>query len=154
MHPGEVHKLFCQMYPTKGDGNIISFSKFCSLRPKNVLLTSDAPQYQCKCMIHKNFFLKLEALGHSYDRYESHILVGKCHPTYLLSAYLPHCLVYIYFQPALSINWSVKFILLLKVIDVAGMHLILLSITLSSCSKPEYMKYWIILMNIFLRGIL
>ena len=46
------------------------------------------------------------------------------------------CLVYIYLQPALSINSSVKFTLSLKVIGVAGMHLTLLSITLSSWSKP------------------
>ena len=68
MHLQEAHQLFCQLYPTEGDGNI-SFSKFCSLHPKNVLLTGDTPQCQCKCMIHGNFFLKLEALVHSYGRY-------------------------------------------------------------------------------------
>ena len=58
MHLREAHQLFCQLYPTGGDYNIISFPKFCSLRPKNVLMTSDIPQNQCKCMIHENFFLK------------------------------------------------------------------------------------------------
>ena len=154
MHLREAHQLFCQLYPTEGDGNIIRFSKFCSLCPKNVLLSDDTPQYQCKCMIHENFFLKLEALGHTYDMYESHISFRKDHPTHLLGAYLPHCLVYIYLQPALSINWSVQFTLLLKVVGVAGMHLTLLSIILSSWSKPEYIKRWIILMNIFLRSTL
>ena len=45
MHLREAHQLFCQLYPTEGDYNIISFSKFCSLRPKNVLMTGDIPQY-------------------------------------------------------------------------------------------------------------
>ena len=75
MQVREAHQLFCQLYPTEGDGNIISFSKFCSLRPKNVLLTGDTSQYHCKCMIHENLFLKLEALGDSYDRYESHYFI-------------------------------------------------------------------------------
>ena len=139
MHLREVHQLFCQLCPTE-DVNIISFSKFCSLCPKNVLLTGDTPQYQCKCMVHENLFSKPEALGHSYDRYESHILFGKYHATYLLGAYLPHSVWCIYLQPALRINWSVKFTLLLKAIGVAGMHLTLLSTTLSSWSKPEYIK--------------
>ena len=96
MHLREAHQLFCQLHPTEGEGNIISFSKFCSLRPKNVLLTDDTPQYQCKCMIHENFFLKLEALGNSHDRYESHISFGKYHPTYQVGAYLSHSVWCIY----------------------------------------------------------
>ena len=145
--------LFCQLCPTE-NVNIISFSKFCSLCPKNVLLTGDTPQHQCKCMVHENLFSKPEALGHSYDRYESHILFGKYHATYLLGAYLPHSVWCIYLQPALRINWSVKFTLLLKAIGVAGMHLTLLSTTWSSWSKREYIKCWIMLMNIFFRGTL
>ena len=96
MHLREAHQLFCQLYPAEGDGNVISFSMFCSFCPKNVLLTGDTLQYQCKCMIHENFFLKLEALGHTYDRYQSQISFSKYHPTYLLGAYLPHSLWYIY----------------------------------------------------------
>ena len=92
----EGHQLLCQFYQTEGDGNIISFSKFCSVHPKNLLLTTDNPQYQNKCMIHENFFLKLEVLGHSYGRYESHISFRKYHPTYLLVAYLPHSVWCIY----------------------------------------------------------
>ena len=92
---------FCQLYPTEGDGNIISFSKFCSLRPKNVLLTGDTRQDQCKCMIHKNFFLKLEVLGHSYDKYESDISFGRYHPTYLLVACLSHS---VWCKPATSLK--------------------------------------------------
>ena len=45
-----------------------------------------------------------------------------------------------YLQPALSINWPVKFTLFLKVIGVSGIHLALLSITLSSWSNPEDIK--------------
>ena len=64
--------------------------------PKNVLLTSDTPQCQYKCMIHENLFLKLDVFGHSYDKYESHISFGKYHSTYLLVAYLPHSVWCIY----------------------------------------------------------
>ena len=53
MHLWEAHQLFCQLCPTEGDYNIISFSKFCSIHPKNVLMTGDILQYQCKCMIHE-----------------------------------------------------------------------------------------------------
>ena len=101
MHLWEAHQLFCQLYPTEGDGNIISFSKFCSLRPKNVLLTGDTRQDQCKCMIHKNFFLKLEVLGHSYDKYESDISFGRYHPTYVLVACLSHS---VWCKPATSLK--------------------------------------------------
>ena len=60
-------------------------------------LSQECPQCQCKCMIYENFCnLKLEALGHSYDRYKSHILFGKYHSTCLLFAYLSHCLWCIY----------------------------------------------------------
>ena len=87
MHLQEAHQLFCQLYPTEGDYSIISFSKFCSLCPKNVLITGDIPQYQCKWMIHENFFSKPKALGNSHGRYESHISFGKYHPTYLLGVF-------------------------------------------------------------------
>ena len=40
-----------------------SFSTFCNLRPKNVLLLGDSPKEQCKCQIHENLFLKLETMG-------------------------------------------------------------------------------------------
>lgn len=41
----------------------IGFSKFCSLRPKNVLLMKETPAHQCLCKIHQNFMLKLSALS-------------------------------------------------------------------------------------------
>ena len=40
----------------------ISFSKFCNLRPKNVLLLKNSPIDQCKCKLHENFRLKLKVL--------------------------------------------------------------------------------------------
>lgn len=40
-----------------------SFSTFCKARPKNFLLMGDSPKEQCKCQIHENLFLKLEAMG-------------------------------------------------------------------------------------------
>lgn len=45
----------------------IGFSKFCSLRPKNVLLLKEMPTEQCKCKIHENFILKLKAMQIDYS---------------------------------------------------------------------------------------
>lgn len=47
----------------------IGFSKFCSLRPKNVLLVNETPAYQCLCKTHENFILKINALSpqHMYS---------------------------------------------------------------------------------------
>ena len=44
-----------------------SFSTFCNLQPKNVLMMGNSPSHQCKCQIHENLFLKLEAIGLTYD---------------------------------------------------------------------------------------
>lgn len=44
----------------------IGFSKFCSLRPKNVLLLKNTPSEQCKCKTHENFKLKLRGLHYTY----------------------------------------------------------------------------------------
>ena len=38
----------------------VKFSKFCDLRPKNVLLLKQSPVDQCKCKIHENFNNKLK----------------------------------------------------------------------------------------------
>ena len=46
---------------------VIGFSKFCSLRPKNVLLLKNTPSDQCKCKVHENLILKLKALKYSYS---------------------------------------------------------------------------------------
>lgn len=45
----------------------IGFSKFCNMRPKNVLLLKDMPADQCKCKIHENFTLKLKGMNVVYD---------------------------------------------------------------------------------------
>lgn len=45
----------------------IGFSKFCDLRPKNVLLLKNTPLDQCKCKIHENFRLLLKGAGIAYD---------------------------------------------------------------------------------------
>ena len=66
MYLCEAYVVFKDMY--KGDAEMCSFSSFCDLRPKNVLLLQDTPRDQCKCEIHENLLLKLEAMGHSYDR--------------------------------------------------------------------------------------
>ena len=41
MHIREAHQSFCHLYPAEGDYNIISFSRFCSLRPMNAIMTGD-----------------------------------------------------------------------------------------------------------------
>ena len=71
MHLPEAHHIFCDLH-TSPNKQVIGFSKFCSLRPKNVLLTGDTPQYQCECMIQENFFLKFEAMGKNYMMYFTH----------------------------------------------------------------------------------
>lgn len=46
----------------------IGFTKFCSLRPKNVLLMKNTPSEQCKCKVHENFIMKLKGLKISYSQ--------------------------------------------------------------------------------------
>ena len=47
--------------------NPVSFSTFCDLCPKIVLLLADSLKDQCRCVIHDNLFLKLDAIGILYD---------------------------------------------------------------------------------------
>ena len=49
------------------DDEKCSFSTFRNLRPKIVLLMGNSTLHQCKCQIHENLFLKLEAMGLTYD---------------------------------------------------------------------------------------
>ena len=49
------------------DEAMYCMSTFTKLRPKNVLLLSDTPEDTYKRQTHENLFLKLEAMGHSYD---------------------------------------------------------------------------------------
>lgn len=52
---------------TVTEDKLVGFSKFCSLRPKNVLLLKNTPMDQCKCKHHENFRLMLKALKVNYD---------------------------------------------------------------------------------------
>ena len=64
MYLREAYAVFKK---TVADGECCSFSAFCKLRPKNVLLLVDTPKEQCKCEIHENFFMKLEVMDSFYD---------------------------------------------------------------------------------------
>lgn len=57
-----------QIYKEENKFTTIGFSKFCQLRPENVLLLKDTPSEQCKCKIHENFILKLKALKINYNQ--------------------------------------------------------------------------------------
>ncbi|KAF2892249.1 hypothetical protein ILUMI_13926, partial [Ignelater luminosus] len=46
----------------------LGFSKFCSLRPDNVLLLKHMPLEQCKCKLHENFAMKLKGLKITYSQ--------------------------------------------------------------------------------------
>lgn len=59
----EAFAIFKEVIPDYG----IGFSKFCSLRPKNVLLMKDTPSDQCRCVTHENFTLKLKGLKEIYS---------------------------------------------------------------------------------------
>ena len=45
----------------------VKFSKFCELRPKNVLLLNQSPADHCKCMIHENFINKSKSAAITCD---------------------------------------------------------------------------------------
>ena len=47
--------------------NKIKFSRFCELRPRNVLLMKDSPNDQCKYIIHENLINMLKGLPITYD---------------------------------------------------------------------------------------
>ena len=58
----EVLAIFQSIY-----GEVMNFSAFCKLRPKNVLSLKDTPVDQCKCKLRENFRLLLKALSISYN---------------------------------------------------------------------------------------
>ena len=58
----EAFSVFKARYPEIS----ISFTAFCKLRPKNVLLVKNTPMDQCKCKVHENFIFKLSALKINY----------------------------------------------------------------------------------------
>lgn len=45
----------------------ICFSRFCTLRPQEVVLSGNTPQDVCLCLIHENFFQQLYSLSKSTD---------------------------------------------------------------------------------------
>jgi len=61
----EAYALYLET--CQNDEEICSFATFCKLRPQNVLLLGNSPKDQCKCQVHENLFLKLEAMGCDYD---------------------------------------------------------------------------------------
>ena len=56
----------------------VGFSKFCSLRPKNVFLLHETPADQCKCRVHENFISWLKGLHIPYDTSSYHHALGVC----------------------------------------------------------------------------
>ena len=58
----EVYELFKIENPDVS----VSFSKFCKLRPKHVVLLKNTPADQCKCQVHENFRLRLAGLNINY----------------------------------------------------------------------------------------
>jgi hypothetical protein len=77
MSISEAFSLFAEENP-----NICKISKFASLRPKNVLLSSDTPQNVCGCVYHTNIILLLECLNrkysHIFPKYERQAFLSKC----------------------------------------------------------------------------
>ena len=61
-----LREAFCMFKDLHPDIEI-HFSKFCSLRPPNVLLLHNTPQEVCKCKTHEDFMYKLKGLGIQYD---------------------------------------------------------------------------------------
>lgn len=58
----EAYAIFLDENPNE----ILSFSKFCELRPENVLLMRQTPLNQCLCQSHENFRLLLFVLDITY----------------------------------------------------------------------------------------
>ena len=58
MTVGECYQMFKEEHPEC----TVGISKFASLRPKNVLLSSDMPHNVCGCKYHNNIILMLESL--------------------------------------------------------------------------------------------
>ena len=63
----EAYAIFKKTW--QEDEAMCSMSTFTKLRPMNVHLLSDTPEDTYKCQTHENRFLKLKAMGHSYDNF-------------------------------------------------------------------------------------
>ena len=68
----EAYEIYCK---SPDYTNKVKFSKFCELRPRNVLLMKDFPEDQCKCIIHENFTNMLKGLSITYDSNKSWYMV-------------------------------------------------------------------------------
>ena len=69
----ETYALFVKENP----GVQIGFSKFCSLRPVNVMLSADMPRDVCLCQYHENIKLICECLKKeipSFPQYTGHFV--------------------------------------------------------------------------------
>ena len=55
------------LYCNENPADKVGLSKFCNLRPRNVLLLKDTLSDQGRCNIHEKFFMKLQALQKTYD---------------------------------------------------------------------------------------
>ena len=68
----EAYEIYCK---SPDYTNKVKFSKFCELRPRNVLLMKDSPEDQCKCIIHENFTNMLKGLSITCDSNKSSYMV-------------------------------------------------------------------------------
>ena len=66
MYLKEAYALYLES--CEKDEDKCSSSTFCNFHPKNVLLLDESPKQQCKCQIHENLFIKLEAMGIYYEK--------------------------------------------------------------------------------------
>lgn len=64
----EAHSLFQKEHPEVN----IGLSKFSSLRPVNVLLSSDTPHYVCLCQYHENVRLLCDCLSKEVEGFPSY----------------------------------------------------------------------------------
>ena len=67
----EAHHMYLE---SSARSEHVKFSKFCEMRPKNVLLMKQTPADQCKCKIHENLFLKLRSLKLPYTTFWEDVL--------------------------------------------------------------------------------
>ena len=68
----EAHYLYREVYANTPHD--VKLSAFASLRPVNVILLANTPQDACKCRIHENLFLQLNAMGNAYQDFWDAVL--------------------------------------------------------------------------------
>ena len=60
----EAHALFLKICKQKDKCRFLT----CTYCPKNVLLLGNSPKEQCKCQVHENLIMKLQAMGSDYRK--------------------------------------------------------------------------------------